>query len=116
MCTPSLAADTKSTVNFALVRLGSLSTNQIAPALQKTKHAKLVGIVTGTPDKEKVWADKYGIKNENTYNYENYDKLRDNEEIDVVYIVLPNSMHAEYTVRASGAHAASICRETLQVG
>lgn len=109
----SLAADSKSTVNFALVGLGSLSTHQLAPALQKTKHAKLVGIVTGTPDKEKVWADKYAIEKKNIYNYENYDKLRDNEEIDVVYIVLPNGMHAEYTVRAAEAGKHVLCEKPM---
>ena len=97
------AADEKTTVNFALVGLGSLSTNQIAPALQKTKHAKLVGIVTGTPEKEKIWADKYSIKPENIYNYENFDKIAANDNIDVVYIVLPNGMHKEFTVRGANA-------------
>ena len=33
------------------------------------------------------------------YNYQNYDTLRENPEVDVIYIVLPNSMHAEYTIR-----------------
>ncbi|TWT74000.1 Gfo/Idh/MocA family protein [Allorhodopirellula solitaria] len=109
----SLAAESKSTVNFALVGLGSLSTNQLAPALQKTKHAKLVGIVTGTPKKEKTWADKYGIQKQNIYNYETYDKIRDNEDIDVVYIVLPNGMHAEYTVRAAEAGKHVLCEKPM---
>ncbi len=109
----SLGADSKSTVNFALVGLGSLSTHQLAPALQKTKHAKLVGIVTGTPDKEKVWADKYGIEKKNIYNYENYDRLRNNDEIDVIYIVLPNGMHAEYTVRAAEAGKHVLCEKPM---
>lgn len=109
----SLAADSKSTVNFALVGLGSLSTHQLAPALQKTQHAKLVGIVTGTPDKEKVWADKYGIEKRNIYNYENYDQLRDNEDIDVIYIVLPNGMHAEYTIRAAEAGKHVLCEKPM---
>ena len=79
--TASHAAEAKTTVNFALVGLGSLSTNQIAPALQKTKHAKLMGIVTGTPAKEKIWAEKYGIAKQNIYNYDNFEKLADNDAI-----------------------------------
>jgi predicted dehydrogenase len=111
--TTSQAADSNSTVNFALVGLGSLSTNQIAPALQKTKHAKLVGIVTGTPVKEKIWAEKYGIEKQNIYNYQNYDKLAENEAIDVVYIVLPNSMHKEYTVRGAQAGKHVLCEKPM---
>lgn len=109
----SLGADAKSTVNFALVGLGSLSTHQLAPALQRTKHAKLVGIVTGTPEKEKIWAEKYGIEKQNIYNYENYDKIRENEAIDVIYIVLPNGMHAEYTVRAAEAGKHVLCEKPM---
>lgn len=109
----STAAERKSTVNFALVGLGSLSTNQIAPALQKTKHAKLVGIVTGTPAKEKVWADKYGIEQQNIYNYDNFDKLADNDAIDVVYIVLPNSMHKEFTIRGAAAGKHVLCEKPM---
>ncbi|TWU58482.1 Glucose--fructose oxidoreductase precursor [Rubripirellula tenax] len=109
----SSAADPKTTVNFALVGLGSLATNQIAPALQKTKHAKLVGVVTGTPSKEKVWADKYGIAKQNIYNYENFDKLAENGDIDVVYIVLPNGMHKEFTVRGAQAGKHVLCEKPM---
>ncbi|MCO8125093.1 Gfo/Idh/MocA family oxidoreductase [Stieleria sp. TO1_6] len=109
----SNAADNQSTVNFALVGLGSLSTNQIAPALQKTKHAKLVGIVTGTPAKEKIWADKYGIEKQNIYNYDNFDQLVDNEAIDVVYIVLPNGMHKEFTIRGAKAGKHVLCEKPM---
>jgi predicted dehydrogenase len=111
--TAGQAAEPKSTVNFALVGLGRLSTNQIAPALQKTKHAKLVGIVTGTPAKEKIWADKYGIEKQNIYNYENYDELAENESIDVVYIVLPNSMHKEFTIRGAEAGKHVLCEKPM---
>ena len=90
-------------LGFALVGLGSLATNQIAPGLLKSKHCKLAGIVTGTPTKEKVWAEKYGIPEKSIYNYENFDSIKDNPDIDVVYIVLPNSMHKEFTIRGAQA-------------
>jgi len=101
---------TKTTVNFALVGLGSLSTNQIAPALQKTKHAKLVGIVTGTPAKETLWAEKYGIQKQNI---DHYDRLSENEDIDVVDIVLPNGMHMEFTVRGANAGKHVLCEKPM---
>jgi predicted dehydrogenase len=109
----SVAAQSKSTVNFALVGLGNLSTNQLAPALQKTKVAKLNGIVTGTPAKEEKWASQYGIDRSNIYNYDNFDKLADNDSIDVIYIVLPNSMHKEFTVRAAKAGKHVLCEKPM---
>ena len=111
----SSSANDHHTQNFALVGLGSLSTNQLAPALQKTKHAKLKGIVTGTPAKEEKWAKQYGIERRNIYNYENFDRLIDNDQIDVIYIVLPNGMHHEYTIRAAEAGKHVLCEKPMAV-
>ena len=102
-------------LGFALVGLGSISTNQIAPALQKTKHCRLAAIVTGTPAKEQVWADKYSIPRKNIYNYQTFDRIADNPEIDVVYVVLPNAMHGEYTIRAAKAGKHVLCEKPMEV-
>ncbi len=90
-------------LGIALVGLGGYASGQLAPALQETKLCKLSGIVTGTPEKEKTWANKYDIPEENIYNYETYDQIAENDDIDIIYVVLPNSMHAEYTIRAAEA-------------
>ena len=100
-------------LGYALVGLGGLSTNQIAPGLLKAKHSRLAGIVTGTPEKEKVWAAKYDIPEKSIYNYENFDSIADNPDIDVVYVVLPNSMHKEYTVRAAKAGKHVLCEKPM---
>lgn len=90
-------------LGIALVGLGGYASGQLAPALQETKLCKLSGIVTGTPAKEEEWAQKYEIPKSNIYNYENYDQIAENEDIDIIYVVLPNSMHAEYSIRAAEA-------------
>ena len=100
-------------LGFALVGLGSLSTNQIAPALQKTRSCRLAGIVTGTPAKAKSWAEKYNIIEQNIYNYQTYDKIAENPDIDVIYVVLPNSMHSEYTMRAARAGKHVLCEKPM---
>ena len=100
-------------LGIALVGLGSYSTYQLAPALQETKLCKLSGVVTGTPAKEKRWASKYGIPESNIYNYKTYDRIADNPDIDIIYVVLPNGMHAEYTIRASEAGKHVICEKPM---
>ncbi|MBU3820732.1 Gfo/Idh/MocA family oxidoreductase [Flavobacteriaceae bacterium XHP0103] len=90
-------------LGIALVGLGGYAGGQIAPALLNAQHCYLAGIVTGTPSKEKEWMDKYNIPRENVYNYENFDSIAKNDAIDVVYVVLPNSMHAEFCIRAARA-------------
>jgi predicted dehydrogenase len=100
-------------LGVALVGLGSLSTHQIAPALAKTQHCKLAAIVTGTPEKETLWSDKYHIPRDHIYDYESFDKIAGDDAIDIVYIVLPNSMHAEYTIRAAKAGKHVLCEKPM---
>lgn len=106
-------SETKKKLGVALVGLGGYATNQLAPALLETNHCYLSAIVTGTKAKEQQWMDTYNIKKENIYNYDNYDTMIDNDEIDIVYIVLPNSMHAEFTIRAFKAGKHVICEKPM---
>lgn len=111
----TFATESKRKLGYALVGLGRLSTNQIAPALQKTEHCDLIGVVTGSPEKAAKWQETYGIAKKNTYNYRNFDQIADNPEIDVVYVVLPNSMHEEFTIRAARAGKHVLCEKPMTV-
>ncbi|RZJ67487.1 MAG: twin-arginine translocation signal domain-containing protein [Flavobacterium sp.] len=119
--TPSLAtfaqqtsASTAKPLGLALIGLGGYSSQQLAPALEQTKNVKLVGIVTGTPSKAKAWKKKYNIPEANIYDYKNFDEIANNKDIDIVYVVLPNSMHKEFTVRAAKAGIDLVGEEALQ--
>lgn len=90
-------------LGVALVGLGSYATGQLGPALQETERCHLAGIVTGTPAKAERWMDQYDIPQKNVYDYETFDEIAGNPDIDIVYVVLPNSMHAEYVIRAAEA-------------
>lgn len=100
-------------LGVALVGLGGYSTYQLAPALQNTEYCYLAGIVTGTPAKAKQWSAKYNIAQEHLYDYENFDTIVNDDSIDVVYIVLPNSMHAEFCIRAAKAGKHVICEKPM---
>lgn len=102
-------------LGIALVGLGQYSEGQLAPALEETAHCYLAGIVTGTPGKIDKWRRKYDIPDGNVYNYENFDTIEANPDIDIVYVVLPNAMHAEYTIRALKAGKHVICEKPMAV-
>jgi predicted dehydrogenase len=106
-------------LGVALVGLGKYSTEQLAPALQETRRCRLTGIVTGSPEKAEKWKAQwkaqYSIPEKNIYNYENFDAIKDNPDIDIVYIVLPNALHAEYTIRAAKAGKHVICEKPMAV-
>lgn len=103
----------KKKLGIALVGLGGYSNGQLGPALLETKHCYLAGIVTGTPAKEKQWASRYNIPEKNIYNYENFDSIAKNPDIDIVYVVLPIFMHKEFTIRAAQAGKHVICEKPM---
>lgn len=102
-------------LGVALVGLGTYSTYELAPSLLETKHCNLAGIVTGTPEKEEKWANKYDIPKENIYTYNNFDEIVHNDAIDIIYVVLPNAMHADFCIRAAQAGKHVICEKPMAV-
>ncbi|MEO5581780.1 MAG: Gfo/Idh/MocA family oxidoreductase [Saprospiraceae bacterium] len=89
-------------LKVAILGLGSYGT-RVADAMQACTKAKLVGAISGTPSKLKAWQSKYNIPAKNCYNYESLDSIKDNPDIDVVYIITPNSLHKPFTLRVAKA-------------
>ncbi|MDR5590730.1 Gfo/Idh/MocA family oxidoreductase [Christiangramia sp. SM2212] len=111
---PSCAfSDGNRKLGVALVGLGYYSTDLLAPALQQTEYCELRGIVTGSPEKIPVWQQKYGIKDSNVYNYENMVDIANNDDIDVIYIVLPTGLHAEYAIKAANTGKHVWCEKPM---
>ncbi|MBF6026090.1 Gfo/Idh/MocA family protein [Lysobacter niastensis] len=102
-------------LGVAICGLGQLSEHQIAPALAKTKHCRLAGIVTSTPAKAEAWKAKYGIPAGNVYSYDDMHRMADNPDIDVVYVVTPNALHADHTIRAAQAGKHVFCEKPLEI-
>ena len=100
-------------IGFAVVGLGKLSQGQIIPGLKKAHGAKLVALVSGHPDKARRIAAEQGLPADAIYSYEDYDRIAKDPRIQVVYIVLPNSMHADYTIRALKAGKHVLCEKPM---
>lgn len=105
----------KGKMGVALVGLGKYSEEQLAPALLEARQCYLAGIVTGTPSKIDKWKNRYNLPDPNIYNYKTFDRIKDNEDIDIIYIVLPNAMHAEYVIRAAETGKHIICEKPMAV-
>lgn len=89
-------------LRVAIMGLGSYGT-RVAEAMRTSTRAKLVGVISGTPAKIKDWQGKYSIPEKNCYNYENFDKIKDNPDIDAVYIITPNALHRPMAIRVANA-------------
>lgn len=102
-------------VGFAVIGLGRLTTEELLPAFGSTKKARVVALVSGSPEKASVLAAQYGVPANAVYSYDQMDKLKDNPAIQCVYIVLPNSMHKEYTLRAAQAGKHVLCEKPMAI-
>ena len=99
-------------LRVAILGLGSYG-SRVAEAMQSCTKAKLVGVISGTPSKIPVWQSKYGIAEKNCYNYETLDNIRDNPDIDAVYIITPNSLHKDFAIRVAKAGKHVICEKPM---
>lgn len=101
-------------LRVAICGLGSYG-SRVAEAMQSSKMAKLVGVISGTPSKVKEWQAKFNIPEKNCYNYENFDKIKDNKDIDAVYIITPNALHKPQAIRVAQAGKHVICEKPIAV-
>jgi predicted dehydrogenase len=112
---PALAQGSGRKIGYAVVGLGSYATRQIMPNFKGCDHAKLVALVSGTPAKLEQYGTEYGIPRTHRYSYADFDRIRDNPDIDAVYVVLPVFLHAEYTIRAARAGKHVMCEKPMAV-
>ena len=108
-------ASTGRKLGYAIVGLGSYGLGRIIPQFQNCQHSRLVALVSGDPAKARKVAQEYGVPERGIYSYNDFDRIRDNPDIDIVYICLPVFMHAEYTIRAAQAGKHVMCEKPMAV-
>ena len=101
-------------LRVAIMGLGSYGT-RVAEAMQSCTRAKLVGVISGTPSKIKNWQTKYNIPEKNCYNYENFDAIKNNPDIDAVYVITPNALHHDEVIRVAKAGKHVICEKPMSI-
>ena len=99
-------------LRVAIMGLGSYGT-RVADAMQACTKAKLVGVISGTPAKIKDWQAKYNIPEKNCYNYDNFDQIKNNKDIDAVYVITPNALHKPQAIRVAQAGKHVICEKPI---
>ncbi|MBI5689592.1 MAG: Gfo/Idh/MocA family oxidoreductase [Verrucomicrobia bacterium] len=100
-------------LGIALCGLGNYARGQLAPALRLTQHCELRGVITGSREKGQAWAREFGFPEKHIYSYATMARLIDNPAIDIVYVVTPNSLHAEHTSAAAWAGKHVICEKPM---
>ncbi|MEP7257510.1 MAG: Gfo/Idh/MocA family oxidoreductase [Flavitalea sp.] len=99
-------------LRVAIMGLGGYGT-RVAEAMQSCKMAKLAGVISGTPSKIKDWQSRYNIPEKNCYNYENADDIKNNSDIDAVYVITPNGLHHDQVIQVAKAGKHVICEKPM---
>jgi predicted dehydrogenase len=97
---------------YAVIGLGRIA-GHFMPGVLMTTNSRITAVVSGHRDKAERIAAQYGVPQSSIYNYENFDQIAHNPDVDAVYVALPNSMHAEYTVRAARAGKHVLCEKPM---
>lgn len=106
-----MARRTERVVRYAVVGLGHIAQVAVLPAFAHARsNSRLVAVVSGDRTKRRELGQRYKVA---TYSYEQYDECL--KEVDAVYIALPNSQHAEFTVRAARAGVHVLCEKPMAV-
>jgi predicted dehydrogenase len=110
---PSLHAQTgKRKTGYAIIGLGRIAGHFMA-GVRNSSNSQITALVSGHRDKAERIADQYGVPHSSIYSYEDFDRIAENKAVDAVYVALPNSMHAEYTIRAAKAGKHVLCEKPM---
>lgn len=99
-------------IGYAVIGLGLIADHFMRGVLDTT-NSRITGLVSGHRDKADRIAAQYGVPANSIYSYENFDQIANNPAVDAVYVALPNSMHAEYTIRAAKVGKHVLCEKPM---
>ena len=108
----SLRAQPQKKIGYAVIGLGRIA-GHFMPGTRNTTNSQITALVSGHRDKAERIAAEYNIPSTSIYGYDNFDEIAHNPAVDAVYVALPNSMHAEYTIRAAKAGKHVLCEKPM---
>jgi predicted dehydrogenase len=111
---PQSRGGSRRRIRYAVVGLGYISQAAVLPAFRHArKNSELAALVSDDPTKLRALARRHGA--DRLYDYDGFDECLADEEIDAVYIALPNFMHRDFAIRAARAGKHVLCEKPLAV-
>lgn len=95
-------------IRWGVISTANIGRKAVIPAIQASCNGEVVAVASRDPAKGEAAAE-LGIPK----TYGSYEALLDSDEIDAVYIPLPNSMHREWTIRAAEKGKHILCEKPL---
>ena len=85
-----------STINWGIIGLGNIAYN-FASAFEQVKNSKLISLASENNEKLEKFGKQFNIKKDFCYN--GYDEILSNNEVDIIYIALPHSLHSKWIIK-----------------
>ena len=101
-------------IGYAVIGLGRIAAHFLE-GTNNSAQSKITALVSGHRDKAERIAAQYGVPTGSIYSYEDFGRIASNRAVEAVYVALPNSMHAEYTIRAAKAGKHVLCEKPMEI-
>ncbi|QNI38200.1 Gfo/Idh/MocA family protein [Edaphobacter albus] len=111
---PLIAQSPARKIGYCIIGLGRIADHHMR-GIAESSTARVTGLVSGHRDKAERIAAQYGVSTSSIYSYENIERIRENKDIDAVIVCLPNSMHAEYTIRSAKSGKHVLCEKPMAI-
>ncbi|GGO27381.1 Gfo/Idh/MocA family protein [Deinococcus humi] len=103
----------KEQIGYAVLGVGTLTIDELLPAFAVGQRSRLAAVVSDDHEKAVAAARAYGLTDADAYDYDRFEELQARDDVHAVYIVLPNSLHREYTERAAKIGKHVLCEKPL---
>ncbi len=100
----------KRKIRYAVVGLGHLARGAILPAFKHARRSDLAVLISGDPSKARLLSREYGVP---AFSYEDFEHALAKERVDAAFIVLPNTLHRQFTERAAKAKVHVLCEKPM---
>lgn len=114
-CGDRKAAGRYRKLGVAVVGVGAVAARSVLPALQSSQYCRVAALVGTDLDKLKPAGAKLNVPQSALYTPETFDRIADNPQVDLVYVAVPNALHAQYTIRAARAGKHVLCEKPMAV-
>ena len=103
-----MTTETKSPVRWGILSTANIAT-KVARAIHLAENADLVAVASRTEERAATWGKEHNV----SVTYGTYDALLADESLDAIYIPLPPSLHAEWTIKAAEHGKHILCEKPL---
>jgi predicted dehydrogenase len=100
-------------IGYAIIGIGKLTAQELLPAFRGSRFSKLVALLSDEREKALEFALAHGLTENDVYSYDDFERLGEREDVQAVYIVLPNSLHRRFTERAARLGKHVLCEKPL---